>query len=234
MIFLIDNGHGGIVDGKPVTPGKRSPFDHMGQLIEGESVRKIARLVHKMGTFIGHKVVMLVPEDDDISLDERIKRIEQYAGREAVMISIHHDAFTNDKANGVSAWTTKSDNDSDKLAEMFYQEFEKMMIPEGLAIRTDRGDGDSDFEAGFKIIKGAENANIPAVLLELGFMTHEKNYEYIQSNRGKEMFTKLILNVMQRVADGKLSTTEPRKGLPMFSGEYKTKPKSNGKSKSKK
>jgi N-acetylmuramoyl-L-alanine amidase len=222
MIVIIDNGHGGLdPDGKPYTPGKRSPFDDHGQLIEGVSARTIARLVSKALAIMGHKVHLLVPEEEDISLKERGSRIQKFANTEAIFISIHHDAFTNDKANGFSVWTTKAETNGDKLASALYEEAKAILVPEGMKIREDFGDGDSDFEAGFAVCNYAEKSGTPAALIELGFMTNYDDYKFIQSSRGKQLFASVIVNAIVRIIRKGWDAIEVDENLPRFTGKYK-------------
>ena len=66
MKILIDNGHG------QETAGKRSPD---GRLLEWSYNREIARRVVTSLLSLGLDVELLVPEDDDISLAERCRRV---------------------------------------------------------------------------------------------------------------------------------------------------------------
>lgn len=75
VIILLDAGHGGIVDGVYQTSGKRSPVWSDGtQLFEGEFNRAIVRGIHQKLVANGIDARILVPEQEDISLAERVKR----------------------------------------------------------------------------------------------------------------------------------------------------------------
>jgi len=65
MKIYIDNGHG------QFTPGKRSPDD---SLREAFYNREIAKRVVSDLKDRGHDAILLVPEDDDISLKERVSQ----------------------------------------------------------------------------------------------------------------------------------------------------------------
>ena len=65
MIWLLDNGHG------DNTAGKRSPEFNFGQLFEYEFTRDIVDRIHKS---MGNSYV-IVPELYDVSLDERVRRV---------------------------------------------------------------------------------------------------------------------------------------------------------------
>ena len=68
MKILIDNGHG------RETPGKRSPD---GRLLEYAYTRGIAHRIVSALTDLGHDASLLVPEQEDIPLPERCRRVNQ-------------------------------------------------------------------------------------------------------------------------------------------------------------
>jgi len=68
MKILIDNGHG------IQTKGKRSPD---GKLLEYAYTRELARQIVAALKARGYDSELLVPEDDDISLEERVRRINK-------------------------------------------------------------------------------------------------------------------------------------------------------------
>ena len=65
------------------------------------------------------------------------------------MLSVHVNAAGNGdwyNATGWSAWTTKGQNNSDKLADCLYEAAEELLKPLGKKLRYDMTDGDKDFE----------------------------------------------------------------------------------------
>ena len=120
MIYvLLDNGHGNN------TPGKCSPKKEDGtRYYEWEFTRKMKQRV--MDLFKNDKdikVVDLVPEQYDVNLATRANRantyIAIYGAKNVILISLHSNAAGNGKwmnARGYSVWTTKKQNNSDKLA----------------------------------------------------------------------------------------------------------------------
>ena len=77
----------------------------------------------------GYDAELLVPEDDDISLAERVRRVNAIClllGKQnVVLVSIHVNTAGNGTkwltATGWSAYTCKGQTQSDKLAECLYQ-----------------------------------------------------------------------------------------------------------------
>ncbi len=65
MIWLLDNGHGGIQDGKYLTssPHKKSPILPDGSILyEGDWNRKVVASILKHSKNLGLKVIHLTPE----------------------------------------------------------------------------------------------------------------------------------------------------------------------------
>jgi N-acetylmuramoyl-L-alanine amidase len=163
MKVIIDNGHG--ID----TAGKRSPA---GMLTEDGSValfeyafnRDIAaRLIHLLH-YAGITYYQLVPELEDISLIERVRRANEYHKfyPDSFLISIHANLGG---GRGLEYFTYFGQTESDVIAEFFAQDAKITFA--GARLRTDVSDGDSDKEANFYILR---KTNCPAVLTENFFM----------------------------------------------------------------
>ena len=179
MKIFIDNGHG------LMTAGKRSPD---GQFREPFYNREIARRVVSDLRDRGLDAELLVPEDDDISLAERVRRVNTacflLGKQNVILVSIHVNAAGNGSkwlnATGWSVYTCKGQTESDKLAECLCQAAIKNFP--GRRIRTDISDGDMDWEDGFYILR---KSLCPAVLTENFFMDSKTDLAYLQSVEGK-------------------------------------------------
>ena len=180
MKILIDNGHG------LNTPGKRSPD---GTFREAIYNREIARRIVLNLKDRGFDAELLVPEDDDISLTERVRRVNAYykalGKQNVILISIHVNAAGNGSkwlnATGWSVYTCKGQTESDKLAECLCQAAIKNFP--GRRIRTDMSDGDMDWEEGFYLLR---KSLCVAVLTENFFQDSRSDLEYLQSRAGKQ------------------------------------------------
>lgn len=179
LTVLIDNGHGNN------TPGKCSP-DKV--IREYQYNREIAAALYdRLNKDSRYNVILITPEETDISLSERVNRInkycKQYGAKNCIMISIHLNAAGNGEWTNATGWecyTTKGVTVSDKLSKAFY-EAAYMVLDNGEKIRTDTTDGDPDKEANYYIIKGA---NCAAVLTENFFMDGKQDYKYLLSTNG--------------------------------------------------
>ena len=179
MKILIDNGHGNN------TPGKRSPD---GKFREYLYTREIANEVVSRLRKVGYDAELLVPEIYDVTLLERVHRVNvkcQSLGKENVLlVSIHANAAGNGdwmKARGWSCFTTAGQTKSDILAEHLYDAAERIFV--GHKIRTDKSDGDRDWEKAFYICR---KSLCPAVLTESFFYDNKEDLEYLESEEGKD------------------------------------------------
>ena len=180
-LWLLDNGHGGVIDGLYQTEGKRSPtWDDDSILYEGEFNRAIVNRLIEMLTAERINYVNIVPELEDISLNERVKRANSYHNQSScIYISIHANAGG---GRGYEIYTSPGTTNSDKVATVFYQEFKKE-FPR-IKMRSDLSDGDVDKEANFYVLK---NTKMPAALTENFFMDNEKERKkYLMTREGRD------------------------------------------------
>ena len=189
MKILIDNGHG------IQTKGKRSPD---GQLLEYAYTWELARQIVAALKARGYDSELLVPEDDDIPLSERVRRINahcQALGKSnVILISLHINAAGDGtkwmNATGWSCYTCKGQTESDRLADSLYKAAEQIL--ENQVIRTDYArDGDPDWEENFYILR---HSLCPAVLVEQFFMDNKKDFAYLISDEGKRNLINVIVS----------------------------------------
>ena len=190
--ILVDNGHGNN------TEGKRSPYslckvEPAIDYYEYKWNREIAKPIVDGLKELGYNADLLVPEDIDVSLTERANRVnevcEEYGSGNVILISIHANASGNGQkwmaAKGWSAYTTRGTTKSDTIAEYLYAEAEKNFV--GRKIRTDKSDGDKDWEANFYICR---KSKCPAVLTEIFFYDNVDDIKYILSEEGRQAVIK--------------------------------------------
>ena len=196
MKILIDNGHG------LNTPGKRSPD---GQFLEAIYNREIAKRIVAELQNKGYDAELLVPEEEDISLKERVRRVNAACSASSscpaptghpnvILISIHVNAAGNGSkwmnATGWSCYTCKGQTESDRLADCLYKAAEQIL--KNQVIRTDYArDGDPDWEENFYILR---HTLCPAVLVEQFFMDNKKDLAYLISDEGKRNLIDVIVS----------------------------------------
>jgi len=200
---LIDPGHG------RETPGKRSPAATAGLLddplcfFEYASNRELAGMVGSLLAFQGIDVHILVPEEWDVPLKERTRRVNEYCRKWGVdhtlLLSIHTNAAKSGKvwtdARGWCAFTSPGKTKADLLATEMYKlalvefydpnrEYIHTFYLGGAQkpVRCDWSDGDEDKEACFWMLT---QTNCPAVLVENFFQDNKLDVAYLKSDKGK-------------------------------------------------
>lgn len=203
MIILIDNGHGSD------TKGKCSPD---GLFREYRYTREIAARIETELRARGYDARRIVPEENDISLTERSRRVNEICGKygtsNVILISVHNNAAGADgkwkSAGGWCAYTSPGKTAADKLATALYNAAETALaeyianFPKLKAagaydskqrpIRSDFSDGDPDYEEAFYILR---KTKCPAVLTENLFQDNRADVEYLLSESGKQSIVNL-------------------------------------------
>lgn len=180
-IIILDNGHG------INTPGKGSPD---GSLKEYAWTREIVKRIKQKFDLIGICSHILVPELNDISLQERVNRANKIykknTNKTVILISVHCNAAGNSgwqTARGWSAWTTKGSTKSDLIANYLYKSAHEILDIKNIKIREDKSDGDPDWESNFYIIY---KSLMPAILTENFFQDNKEDVKYLLSEQGKQ------------------------------------------------
>ena len=161
MKILIDNGHG--ID----TKGKRSPD---GRLLEYLENRIIAQGIVDALTARGLDASLLVPEETDISLPERCRRVNEWCrqlGKDNVLlISIHCNAAGRGdrwlSARGWCAYTTRGNTRADALATSLYTAAQAHLP--GHCLRTDYTDRTSFHRKSHRHFTTNVTAKLPQIL----------------------------------------------------------------------
>lgn len=182
MKVILDNGHG------RDTAGKRSPD---GRLREYAYTREMARRIAQDLKRQGIDVSLLVPEDTDVPLKERVERANRiYAetGKQAILVSIHVNAAGNGStwfsARGWSVFVDPAaSQDSERLATSIAEAAGNI----GLTVRRETG-GRNYWVSSFYICK---HTNCPAVLTENLFQDNREDVDYLLSDAGKQAIVRL-------------------------------------------
>lgn len=177
MKVLIDSGHGIQVKGKQSC---------CGSIKEWSYVRDIAKRLQSELKIKGIDSELVVPEDDDIPLSMRCRRINEICRKHGkdncVVVSLHLNAAGNGSrwydASGWSVFVAPNASKNSKiLAKTLYEEAEKR------ALRGNRSVPKEKYWVGdFAIVR---NTLCPAVLTENMFMDNKHDVDFLMSERGK-------------------------------------------------
>ena len=201
-LWILDNGHGGMISGVYQTPGKRSPvWSDDTQLFEGEFNRAIVDRLVKMCEANNIDYINLVSTSKDISLSERVNtanRLAKSSDKPCIYVSVHANGFSDESANGWEVFTSPGETKSDKIATVLYEKA-KAEFPER-RMRTSTADGDPDKESNFYVLV---NTTMPAILSENFFMTNYREcHEILMSESGRDRVAKIHFEMIQQLENG--------------------------------
>lgn len=210
MVELYDAGHG--ID----TPGKCAPDM---SLREYKKARELVKDIVARRCAMGYDARILVPEDKDVSLPERCKRVnavcKQVGKQNVLLVSVHCNAAGDDgkwkSAGGWCAYTSPGQTMADILATKLYEAAETDLADYIKAfpirkakgdydsrqrpIRTDYSDGDPDYEARFYILV---HTQCPAVLTESMFQDNKADVDFLLSPEGHNAIVNLHVNGVEK------------------------------------
>tara|TARA_Y100000389_G_scaffold132302_1_gene129732 strand:+ start:5113 stop:5859 length:747 start_codon:yes stop_codon:yes gene_type:complete len=206
-LWLFDPGHGGIIDGKYQTAGKRSPkWEDGTQLFEGEFNRAVVKRLIKLCEEKGISCINLVDTEEDISLRSRTDKAndiwrKEYdkGGKSCIYVSVHANGFDQESANGWSVYTSEGETKSDKVAQVLAEKAEAEFPDHKM--RRDTRDGDADKESNFWVLR---KTVMPAILSENFFMTNERESKLILSEEGRDRVAKIHFQMIEEVESKKL------------------------------
>jgi len=196
MNFLIDAGHGGMINGVYQTaPRKMYKFPNGEIAYEGVINRAfkellITRLINK-----GIDYKDICPTNRDIPLTERVKTVNryvrQYGKDNCLLISLHSNAG---KGTGFEIWTSRGETKSDAYAEMLG----KILIKKFpyIRFRADQTDGDLDKEAQFFILR---HTICPAILPECLFFDNWSDYLLLKDQLFRDRYVSALMEFIQKV-----------------------------------
>ena len=198
-LWILDNGHGGIIDGVYQTAGKRSPiWDDGTQLFEGEFNRAVVKRIAKYCDKNKIDYINLVDTNEDVPLSTRVKmanEVYRESEKPCIYISVHANGFSDASANGWEVFTSPGETQSDAIATALYEEAEKE-FPR-YKMRKDTTDGDVDKESSFYVLI---HTAMPAVLSENFFMTNEKECKNILLNEeGRDRVAKIHTEMINKI-----------------------------------
>ena len=199
MIWILDPGHGGIINNKYVTaPAKMHRFEQEGvEVYEGVINRGIKNKVVRMLIENDIKHWDYITGQNDIPLRVRTRKINDYAAMNlnCVVLSIHSNAArVPGSGNGFEIFTSKGETKSDKIAQVFADTYQKN-FPQ-FPFRKDTTDGDDDKEANFWIL---QKTTCPALLVENLFFDEWQQATYLMTFDGQMEIAKTIVESIKRV-----------------------------------
>lgn len=191
LVWLLDPGHGGVINGVYQTPGKRSPvWPDGGQLYEGVFNRAIVRRIIAFCEKFGLKYYNIAPGEDDPHVATRANRANKVmcAVNEAnphascVYISVHGNASRQpNTGTGWEVFTAAGSHLSKTIAAVFYRKAEAMFSDRFLMRRG----WDDDFPSKNGRFTVLTRTAMPSILTENFFYDNVNDYEFMVTDRGR-------------------------------------------------
>jgi N-acetylmuramoyl-L-alanine amidase/beta-lactamase regulating signal transducer with metallopeptidase domain len=172
--IVIDAGHGG-----------KDPGAKIDEELESKIVESIAKKIKALNGNEDLKIILLREDDSFVSLSDRVNKINEI--NPDLLISLHLNASKNTNEKGVNAYVSSQNE--------FY---EKSLVKANILI--DNISNSNLAKGGVKdanlyIIK---NSKCPAVLLEVGYLSNEKDKAYVTSEKGKNEIANGILKFLKQ------------------------------------
>jgi len=186
--WLLDAGHGGMLNGRYVTaPRKMFKFPDF-VIYEGVINRaitnKVAEKLESLG--IEYKIISDPIEDDSLALRVRAADNAYTSDKRVIFLSIHSNAGA---GSGFEIFTSKGQTKSDKIANIFCEVYKKH-FPDR-KFRSDALDGDDDKEEDFYVLR---KTDCPAVLVENLFFDNHAEAVYLMSEQGQTEIARCIVD----------------------------------------
>ncbi len=171
-VVVIDPGHGGRDRGG--MPGQRLAE-------KGFTLDTAKRLARVLGNGTRIKVVLTRDDDTFVSLAKRTNIANQYAGRDAIFVSIHFNAGRREGAYGIE--TYYNNQRGYRLAALVHPRVIRAMASIDRAVR----------HRGYWVLR---KNRLPAILVECGFLTNRAEAARISDSQSRERLARAIADAI--------------------------------------
>lgn len=172
-VIVIDAGHGGHDSGAMI-----DGFE------EKAIVEKIGKKIKALNKDENVEIVLLRDGDHFMGLSERVSVINNL--KPDLVVSLHVNANKDTEKSGLEVYVSNKNEQFKQVSTMKAEKLLSNISNQSLA----KGEVK---EAPFYIMK---NSNCPAVLIELGYLSNDKDRNYITSENGQnELATKILESV---------------------------------------
>jgi N-acetylmuramoyl-L-alanine amidase len=192
--WLLDAGHGGLLNGKYTTaPNKMFKFPDGLTIYEGVINRAVT---DRLATMLEKETISfqyIHDPEEDTALSVRVMRADAHSRTPgAIYLSIHSNAGGGE---GNEVYTSKGQTNSDKVASIICDAYEKHFgKAKGMPLRTELTDGDKDKEADFYVLR---KTDCPAVLVENLFFDNREEANFLLTPIGQEAIALCLLEAIK-------------------------------------
>jgi N-acetylmuramoyl-L-alanine amidase len=171
VVIIVDAGHGGHDTGAKSSDG----------MSEKEVVLSVAKSIQREGEANNIKVILTRNGDEPLTLDERVLMTKRYQAD--AFISLHTNFDKNTSNAGIECFVSEKSirfDESKRLADNLLHELQTL---QGISVN---GIMKSDFH----VLRGN---TIPAILLELGYLSNARDYQYVTNQDNQKSISKSII-----------------------------------------
>lgn len=185
-VIIIDAGHGGVDGGSSGADGT----------VEKDINLSIALKLRDMLEFYGFETVMIREDDRSIHSDGantiREKKVSDLHNRlniinstdNCLFISIHQNYFEQSKYSGTQVFYSPNNTESEKLAKIIQETIVDMI----------QNDNTRQIKKADKTLYLLHKAEKPAIMVECGFMSNEKELALLKSDEYQKQMALSITN----------------------------------------
>lgn len=176
IVVVIDAGHGGHDTGS-----KHNDF------LEKELVSAISHKIAKMNSDKNVKIYFTRTSDDFVELQKRVEIINDI--KPDLLLSLHVNQNKNTETNGFEAYVSDKNSNfekSDALATKLVSVVETKTSLKNRGVK----------KGSLYVLK---NTNAPAIALELGFISNEKDRNYVTNEQGQTEIAQSILDFVSSI-----------------------------------
>jgi N-acetylmuramoyl-L-alanine amidase len=174
IVIVVDAGHGGNDAGS---------YDS--EVSEKDLALSVARDIQRVGEERGVKVILTRAGDQGISLEERIAMARQYNASMFLSIHMNYDP-KNGSNSGIDVIISDKNQQPAKSRRVAKQLKKQLSSLEGIRVN---GVKKSDFYI-------LSQNDIPAALLEVGYLSNKADYAYITDSANQRRVSKSIINAV--------------------------------------
>ena len=196
LVILLDNGHAQNALGKYAPDKSFYEYEFNRDIVDRIS------MALKINNIPYHIITPEVIED--ISLTERANRVnkycDQYGAGNCLLISVHANAAGNGdwmNARGWSVYTTKGLTNSDKYADIFFEEASLLLPKYNMTVRDSKLPHTHSFEENFTLLY---KTRCPAILTENLFFDNKTDLEFLKSNEGRSVISQIHINAIKKAS----------------------------------
>lgn len=203
-VIALDAGHG------MNTPGKQTP-DGIKEWELNDKVRdKIVNILNP------YDVKFIFPDNNEGKIDESLteRKAIYIKGRASAAVSLHHNALKNkfNRVTGVEVYVDNNATERDlELANLIYKKLVEYTGLKGRGVKR----------ADFTVI--CQN-QVPAVLVEGGFMDGKNDYKVITSDKGQEAYARAVAESLIKFCKLKKKETDTKQEVKPSTTPAKTEP----------